>query len=56
MLAAVKNNGFSLTFASPELRKDPELVMEALKCNGFVLEYSDELLHERKEHFYVGDY
>lgn len=31
-----------LKFAISEFANDPEFVMTALKCNGYVLEYSDE--------------
>ena len=56
MLEAVKNNGYAFAFASDELRKDSELVMEALKCNGFALKYSDKLLQIRMEQCYFGAY
>ncbi|KAG2387274.1 hypothetical protein C9374_001606 [Naegleria lovaniensis] len=51
ILEAVKNDGRSLFYASKELQKDPELDMEALKCNGYVLEYQ-----ARIEHCYFGAY
>ena len=52
----MKNNGYALRFASEELKKDSELVMESLNCNGYVLEYSDELLQKRMEQCYFGAY
>ncbi|KAF0974925.1 hypothetical protein FDP41_006030 [Naegleria fowleri] len=56
LLEAVRNNGFSLCFAKGPLQDDPELVMEAFKCHGFVFEYSDELLQQRMEQCYFGAY
>ncbi|KAG2388595.1 hypothetical protein C9374_000034 [Naegleria lovaniensis] len=56
MLEAVKKDGYALIFASKELQNDPELVMEALKCNGYVSEYSDEFYRERMQYCYHDAY
>ncbi|KAG2382108.1 hypothetical protein C9374_005900 [Naegleria lovaniensis] len=56
VLQAVKKDGFALSAANKELQQDPELVREALKCNGYVLGYSDELYQARMEQCYDGVY
>jgi len=50
MMQAIGVNGTALVFASDELLQDEELVLEAVKQHGFVLEYSDELYWERLHH------
>ncbi len=46
VLAAVKQNGSALQYASKELRHVPEIVMAAVKQNGCALQYaSEELRH-----------
>ena len=47
MLAAVKQNGYALEYADPELMKDSEIVMEAVKQAGQALEYADPELKDQ---------
>ena len=49
VLEAVKNNGFSLRFASYELRNDKEVVLEAVKNVGFALQFASETLRNDRE-------
>ena len=43
-MAAVKSNGWTLEYASDELRADKEVVMAAVKSDGDTLQFaSDEL-------------
>ena len=49
VLKAVKKNGFSLKYASEELKKDKEVVLEAVKQNGHSLQYASEELKKDKE-------
>ena len=37
VLKAVKNNGYSLEYASNELKNNKEIVLEAIKKNGYSL-------------------
>ncbi|CAJ1344339.1 unnamed protein product, partial [Effrenium voratum] len=47
---AVCSNGCSLEFASPALRRDPELVALALqKSRGAALRWADEALRRRRD-------
>lgn len=39
VLEAVKNDGYSLQYASDELKNDKEVVLTAVKQNGNILEY-----------------
>jgi hypothetical protein len=48
MMAAVQNQGKALQFASPELRRDKELVMVAVQ-HGFALKYAAPILCADKE-------
>ncbi|KAF0972502.1 hypothetical protein FDP41_009405 [Naegleria fowleri] len=54
MFEAVKNNGLALLYTHYSLQQ--ELEMEALKCNGYVLEYSDELYRARMHYCYHDAY
>ena len=48
MLATVKQNGFVQEYASPELRKDREIVLAAVTQKGLALKYaSEELKNDR---------
>jgi histidinol phosphatase-like PHP family hydrolase len=50
VLAAVKQNGLALEYASKELQNDREVVLAAVKQDGRALEYaSDELKSELKK-------
>ena len=40
VLAAVRNNGYVLEFASKALRADPEVVLTAVKENGRALHHA----------------
>ena len=40
MLDAVKQNGYSLRHAAPELKAHRELLFEAVKRNGYALQYA----------------
>ena len=44
MLAAVKQNGMALQFASTELRADKDFVLAAVKQDGRALRYSSKEL------------
>ena len=55
-LEAVRSNGCILMHAKKEHQEDPELVMEALKCNGYVSEYSNELYQARMKYCYHDVY
>ena len=49
MLAAVKQNGWALKYASDELKGDREIVLEAVKQKGYALQFaSDELKGDRE--------
>jgi len=45
-LAAVKEDGSALEYASPELRADHEIVLEAVKEDGSALKYADPELRK----------
>ena len=49
MLAAVKNDGLALEYASDTLKADREVVLEAVKQNGYALEYASEELQNDPE-------
>ncbi|WP_044881509.1 DUF4116 domain-containing protein [Neochlamydia sp. EPS4] len=49
MLAAVKQNGLALQFASRELKEDKEVVLAAVKQNGLALQFASQELKENKE-------
>ena len=44
VLAAVKQDGYALRFASDELRGDKEVVLAAVKQDGRAFEYASEEL------------
>ena len=44
LLAEVKQNGFALEYASPALKNDPRIVVEAVKQTGTALHYASEAL------------
>ena len=44
LLAAVRQDGWALGYASAALRNDPQIVVEAVKQNGFALRYASEAL------------
>ncbi|KAG2375066.1 hypothetical protein C9374_010070 [Naegleria lovaniensis] len=56
MLRAIRENGRVLGMASCKIRQDQELILEALKNNGFVEKYSKELYQLRMEQCYYGAY
>jgi predicted methyltransferase len=43
VLEAVKKNGFSLKYASEELKGDKEVVLAAVQKNGFAFKYASEV-------------
>jgi len=49
MLAAVKQNGYALQYASKDLQKDKEIVLAAVKQYGRTLEYASKDLQKDKE-------
>jgi hypothetical protein len=49
MLAAVKQNGLALKFASDELKNDKELVIAAVKQNALTLKFASDTLRNDKE-------
>jgi CxxC motif-containing protein len=49
VLEAVKQNGYSLEYASEELKNNKEVVLEAVKQNGYSLHYASEELKNNKE-------
>ena len=48
-MAAVREYGLALKYASPELRADKEVVMEAVRQNGLALQYASPELKADKE-------
>ena len=43
-MAAVKQNGLALQFASYELKNNKNIVIAAVNNNGFALEYTSNLI------------
>jgi hypothetical protein len=48
-MAAVRNNGDALEFASDEFKGDKEVVLAAVKEDGDALEYADDSLKNDPE-------
>ena len=48
-MAAVKNNGSALQYASDELQADKEVVLMAVKQNGYAINYASEELKNDPE-------
>ena len=44
MLAAVKQDGYALEFASKSLKSDPKIVLAAVTQDGYALEHASKSL------------
>jgi len=49
VLAAVKENGYALLYASEGMKNDKEVVLAAVKQNGNALQYASEGMKNVKE-------
>jgi hypothetical protein len=49
VIAAVKNNGQALEFASTSLQEDKEVVMAAVKNDGSAIQFASALLQKDKD-------
>ena len=49
VMAAVKNNGQALEFASPSLQEDKEVVMAAVRNDGSAIQFASALLQKDKD-------
>lgn len=46
MRAAIAQNGFALSYAPPEMRKDRNVVLDAVRTSSFAITYADEELQK----------
>lgn len=53
MIAAVRQDGYSLMYASEALKTDKEVALEAVRQNGKALRYVSKELKSDKEILYV---